>query len=186
MQGRYCCSAGHAYDPAVPIDAPRVPPDIVSERSVAGLVVVAALVSAVTGVVLAAVYRPNEFGWLRSVHAGAAAVAVISAIAARVVGTGGRLRVSGRRALLLVVLIVVLGGAFATGSSLAWKGGSPDDRGMFLSAGHEVQVGGSSVGGGSLVAGFVLHTVLGVCSFVLLAGRYVRSWWRLRSTRSSA
>lgn len=174
------------YDSPVPLDddsAARVPPGVVSERSIGLLVVLAAFVAAVSGVVLADLYRPHQWGWLRAVHAGSAAVAVISAIAARVLGTGGRLRMGRRRALVLVGTAIVLGGAFATGSTLAWTGGAPADRGVFLASGHRVLVGDSSVSSGSLLAGFLLHAALGVCAFVVLAGRYVRPWWRQRGNR---
>jgi hypothetical protein len=158
------------------------PDEVVSERPIGTFVVVASLVSVVSGCALAVLYRPHEFGWLRTVHAGSAAVALISAIAARVVGSGGRLGVSGRRAAVLVVLVIVLGGAFATGTSLAWRGGAAGDRGMFLGSDSRVTVDGDEVGAGALAVSFVLHALLGVCSFVVLAGRYVRLRWRRRTT----
>jgi hypothetical protein len=167
------------YDPFVPDPTPA---DAVSERSIGAFVVAASLVSVVSGSALAALYRPHEFGWLRTIHAGSAAVALISAIAARVVGSGGRLRLSGRRAAMVVVLVIVLGGAFATGTSLAWRGGTPGDRGVFLNSDSRVTVGNDVVSPGALAVSFVLHTLLGLCSFMLLAGRYVRRWWRQRRT----
>lgn len=175
-----------AYDLPVSHDEPLADLALMhraAEQSVGRFVVVAALVSAVCGVALTFAYRPHEFGWLRVLHAGSGAIAVISAVAARVVGRGGRLRLSGRGIALGVLLVVVLGGLLATGSSLAWNGGAPDDRGMLIGPGHQVRVGNSSVGRGSLIAGLALHAALGVCAFVLLAGRYVRSWWTLHSNR---
>jgi hypothetical protein len=156
------------------------PVAVAPARTAGGLVVVAGAVALVSGVALAFVYRPGEFGWLRTMHSGAAAAAVITAIAARVVSRGGRVKVSSKGALLAVALVMVLGGAFATGSALAWRGGVAGDRGMFLGSGGRVEVGHDLVSRGSILTSFAIHTVIGACSFVLLGGEYVRAWCRPR------
>lgn len=154
---------------------PPVPP--VSERHIGLLVIAAAVVCAVSGIVLVFVYRPNEYSWLRTMHAGSAAVALISAIAARVVGSGGRLRPSTRGMAVLVLGVLIVGGAFATGTVIAWQGGAPSDAGMFLDADRQVRSGSSTVGARALLWSFLLHAALAVVSLVLLAGRAVRLWW---------
>jgi len=144
--------------------------------------VLAALAVAVTsGIVLTFVYRPGEHAWLRTVHAGSSAAAVISAVAASVVRRGGRLRVSRRAVVRIVLLVVILGGVFATGPLLAWTGGSPGDRGVFLEAGHVVTVDGALVDRSELVVTFVLHVILGLCAVGVLGGEYVRARWQRRS-----
>lgn len=154
--------------------------DDAAERAVGLLVIVAAVVSLVTGLALAFVYRPDEFGWLRMAHSGSSAIALISAVAARVVRRRGRIKVSGRGALGVIALILLIGAAFATGSQIAWRGGQPDDVGMFLDSGRRVVVNDLEMKAGDLVVAFLLHTLLGVCSFILLGHRYVRRWLRFR------
>ncbi len=152
-----------------------------TERAVGGLVVAALAVAVMSGLVLTFVYRPGDHAWLRTVHAGSSAVAVISAIAAAVVRRGGRLRVSRRSAVKVVLLVVILGGVFATGSLLAWTGGQPGDRGVFLDAGHVVVVDGALVEPSELVVSFVVHVILGLCAVGVLGWEYVRAWWQRRS-----
>jgi len=154
------------------------PLDDAAERGIGLLVVAAAAVSAITGVVLAFVYRPDEVSWLRVLHSGSSAIAVISAIAARVVRRRGRIPFSGKGVLGVIALILLVGAAFATGSQIAWRGGRPDDVGMFLQSGRRVIVNEAEMKAGDLVVSFLLHTLLGVCSFILLGGRYVRGWVR--------
>jgi len=149
----------------------------VSERHVGLLVIAASVVCAVSGVALMFVYRPNEYSWLRTVHAGSAAMALISAIAARVVGSAGRLRPSTRGLVTIVFGVLVVGGAFATGTVIAWQGGTPSDAGMFLDPDRQVRSGNSTIGGRALLWSFLLHAALAVASLALLAGRAVRLWW---------
>lgn len=180
------CALQRTYDLPVPSEPVAESPDAlgaVAERPVGALVIAAAVVCVVSGAVLAVAYEPHELGWLRSMHTGAGAVAVISAIAGRVLATGGRLRVTGRRALVVLVVVLLLGGVVATGTSLAWQAGTTPQRGMFLGSVHHVHVGDRTVSPGSIAFGFVVHLVLGLCSFVLLAGRYVRLWWRTLVSR---
>jgi hypothetical protein len=108
-------------------------------------------------------------------HSGAAAIAVVSAIAARVVATGGRIRLSPRTLVVGAVVLFLLGGVVATGTVIAWKGGVPSDRGMFLAAGRSVLSGTHRVTADGLMVSFVVHSVLGVCSFLVLAWPAARS-----------
>ena len=158
------------------------PVDPVSRRAVLGLAAAASLVSLGSGVALAFVYRPHEAGFLRALHAGAAAVAVMSAIAARVIGSGGRLKPSRRGVLLVAILTIALGAGIATGSGLAWTGGDPSRRGVFLPAAARVVVSDRSVSGRSIVVTFVVHALLGACSLAVLGGEYVRLRWAQRRT----
>jgi hypothetical protein len=163
------------------------PVDPVPRRAVLGLAAAASLVSLGSGVALAFVYRPHEAGVLRALHAGTAAVAVMSVIAAHVIGSGGRLKPTRRGAVLVVGLVLALGAAIATGTALAWTDASPAepfpaDRGVFLPAGARVVVSGRAVSGRSIVITFIVHAVLGVCSLAVLGGEYVRSRWAQRRT----
>jgi hypothetical protein len=142
------------------------------------MVIVMAVASSLAGIILAVVYRPGEWGWLRTLHAATAAIAVISSVAARVVGAGGRVRLSRRGGVLVVALVLVVGAAFGTGSIVAWRGGQPSDRGMFLDKGHRVESGKSELQPADLVSAFVIHTVLGLLSFLLVAGPSVRQFRR--------
>ena len=152
----------------------------VSERAIGGLVVFAAAVSALSGIALAFVYRPHQYGLLRAAHSGGAAVAVISAIAAHVIGRGGRIKPSRRAVVLVVGTVVVIGAAIATGTSIAWREGAAADRGMFLPGSARVVVSERVVSSRSVLVAFVIHTALGIGSFVLVAGRYVRLLWEGR------
>lgn len=162
----------------VAVAAPAFEP--VSERAIGGLVVFAAAVSALSGIALAFVYRPHQYGLLRAAHSGGAAVAVISAIAAHVIGRGGRIKPSRRTVVLVVGTVVVLGAAIATGTSIAWREGAAADRGMFLPGSARVVVSERVVSSRSVLVAFVIHTALGIGSFVLVAGRYVRLLWEGR------
>lgn len=156
-----------------------------AEHAVMWLVAVSALVSLVSGVILAVVYRPDEFGWLRVLHSGSSAVALISAVAAQVVRRRGRLKVSARGALGVIAVILLVGAAFATGSQIAWRGGQPDDAGMFLESGRRVVVNDLEMKAGDLVVSFLLHALLGVCSVVLLGYRSARRWFRVFRRRQA-
>ena len=156
--------------------------DLVPRRAVLGFAAVAALVSLGSGVTLAFSYRPNETGFLRGLHAGSAAVAVMSVIAAHVIGSGGRLKPTRRAAALVVGLVVALGAAIATGTALAWTDGAPADSGVFLRAGARVVVSDRTVSGRSIVVTFVVHALLGACSLAVLGGEYVRLRWVQRRT----
>ena len=147
-----------------------------------GLAAVAAIVSLGCGVALAGSYRPHETGLLRALHAGAAAIAVMSWIAAHVIGSGGRLKPTRRGAVLVVGLVVALGAAIATGTALAWTGGTPADHGMFLPAGSRVVVSDRTVSGHSILVTFVVHALIGSCSLAVLGGEYVRLRWAKRRT----
>lgn len=152
----------------------------VSERHIGVLVLVASAVCVVSGVVLAFAYRPGAHGWLRTVHAGSAAVALISAIAARVVGSGGRLRVSARALLSILLGVLVIGAAFATGTVIAWQGGTAGDAGMFLGPGSRVRSGDATFGARALIWTFVVHAALAAGALLLLTGRSARLWWSQR------
>lgn len=159
--------------------------DDAAEHAVMWLVVVSAVVSLVSGIVLAVVYRPDDVGWLRVLHSGSSAVALISAVAAQVVRRRGRLKVSARGALGVIAVILLVGAAFATGSQIAWRGGRPDDVGMFLQSGRRVIVNDLEMKAGDLVVSFLLHALLGVCSVVLLGHRSARRWFRVLRRRRS-
>lgn len=139
--------------------------------------------TALTGLVLVFAYQPDSLRWLRTFHAGAAAVAVVSAIAARVVARNGQLKISGRAVGFVALAVLVLGGAFATGSLLRWEGGASGDRGMFLDAAHTYTVDRTEVSAGAIAVSAAIHTVLGVCAFVLLGWDYLRAKWRQRRER---
>ena len=144
-------------------------------RAVGALVVAAGAVAAVSGIWLAFAYRPDELHWLRTLHAGSSAVAVVSFISAWVVQRGGRLKGSARGLGLVAGLVVVLGGAFASGPVLAWKGGDGSDRGMLVGSHDGVSVDGHLVRRSELVVSFALHLGLSACAVALLSWHYVRS-----------
>ena len=73
---------------------------------------------------------------------------------------------------MTVVVVLLVGAALATGPGLAWTSGDASARGMFV-GGSGVVVSGKSVSSGSLLAGFIAHTALGLCAVVVLAGRYL-------------
>jgi hypothetical protein len=156
------------------------PVDAAPQRAVGRLTALAAIVSLVAGLALVFVYRPGSHGWLRTLHSGGAGVAVISAIAMVVVSRAGRLRTGTRGVVVVLAAIVVLGGAFATGSWMAWTGGVPSDRGIILSVGHSVVVSGHVVSRGGLICALVVHVALAACAAGLFGGGYVRSRWRRR------
>ena len=168
-----------AYDCAM---AESDPVAAAPERAAGLLVLGAATVAVISGIALAFAYRPSDYGWLRTLHSGSAAVTVVSAIAARVVRRGGRLKMAGSMVPKVIGLVFLVGGAFATGATLAWTGGEGGDRGMFLASGHRVAVSGQVVTSSGLIVSFVAHLALGLCAVVLLGAVYVRRWCRPRPT----
>lgn len=157
-------------------DAPR--------QAAGGLVLLSAALAALSGIALTFAYQPDAWRWLRTLHAGAAAVAVVSSIAARVVARGGRLKISRRAVGFVAVAVLVLGGAFATGSLLRWEGGAPGDHGVFLDAAQNYSVDGTDVSAGSIAVSAAIHTALGAAAFVLLGWDQLRAAWRARRGRA--
>ena len=142
--------------------------EALAARAVSTLAAIALGLCAVSGAVLAAVYRPHHLGALRVAHTGSAAVGLISALAAVVVARTGRIGVSKRGALLALVAILVIGGALTTGSSLAWTSGNPAARGVLLSGSDRVVVAGTTVSGDRVALGFVVHVVLALGAIALV------------------
>ena len=138
----------------------RPDPEALTVRAVSALAVAAFTGCMAVGVILAAVYRPHQSSGLRVLHAGAAAVGLISAIAAVIVARSGRVGVSRKGAFFVVGMVLLVGGALTTGSSLAWTGGAPEDRGVLLSGTNRVLVSGKVVSGNRVALTFVVHAVL--------------------------
>lgn len=148
--------------------------EALAARAVSTLAALALALCVVCGAVLAVLYRPHQFGGLRVLHTGSAAVGLISAVAALVVARTGRVGVSRRGALVVLAGVLVVGGAVTTGSSLAWTGGNPAARGALLSGADQVVVAGKTVSGNSVALAFVVHVVLAVGAIALIVWAVVR------------
>ena len=130
MPGQASCPGTRQTPTIASVERRRIP-DVVSERPVASLAIVAFGLCVLSGVVLGFAYRPHGLGWLRTMHSASAAVGIISVIAARVIGSDGRLRRSTWSIVMTVVVVLLVGAALATGPGLAWTSGDASARGMF-------------------------------------------------------
>jgi hypothetical protein len=129
-----------------------------------------------SGVALCVVNAPHRWGWLRSVHAGSAGVAIMSAVAGLVVARGGRIG-SARSSLVVgAAAVVILGAMFTSGAQLAWTDPGRGDRGIWVA--HRVLVGNHLVSRGDLLGALAVHVLsalVAVVALVLLARRAARA-----------
>lgn len=71
-------------------------------------------------------------------------------------------------------MVLIVGAVITTGSSLAWTGGTPSNRGVLLSGADEVLVSGRAVSGDSVTLAFVIHVALAVAAVAVFAWVIVR------------